>query len=281
MRKTLFFTSLSIAFTMQVIAQNVPNGSFENWTSGNPDNWLTNNLTGFAIPVTQATPAYSGSFALKGEVISAFGNPYTPTLLSGAAGFPVTQAYGYLNFYYKQNQVGSAGTSASVGMFQGFGNGVGSGGQMLYGNVTSFTLASIPIYYISMNPDTCIIAFTIGDTSGTDPAVGNYFIIDDVALTGTAGVYDAPPVSPFIIEKVQPNPAREHSFVYYSLSLNSDLQFDLFDATGKKYFELNLPGETAGRHKVEFDASEIPAGFYILRMTSTEGSAHYPLQVLH
>lgn len=282
MKKNLLITILVCAFSITILkAQNVPNGGFENWTSGNPDGWQTSNIIGFATPITQTTPSYSGAYAVKGEVVASLGGPFPPFIISAGMGFPVSQAYSNLNFYYKQNHIGTATFNASVAMFQGTGNGVGGGGQFFSSTVTSFTLASIPIYYNTTNPDTCIITFSIGDTVAPDPAVGNNFIIDDVSLSGTAGVYDLPVVSPLVIEKVHPNPAREDAYIYYSLPSNSDLQFDLYDASGKKYFELKLTDETAGRHKVEFDASEIPAGFYILRMTSADGSAHYPLQVLH
>jgi len=55
---------IALTGTLELCAQ-VPNGGFENWTSGNPDSWLVNNVVGFGVPVTQVTPSYSGSYALK------------------------------------------------------------------------------------------------------------------------------------------------------------------------------------------------------------------------
>ena len=41
----------------------IPNTSFELWTSGNPDSWTPNNFPPDLIPVTQSTDAHSGTFA--------------------------------------------------------------------------------------------------------------------------------------------------------------------------------------------------------------------------
>jgi hypothetical protein len=55
----------------------------------------------------------------------------------------------------------------------------------------------------------------------------------------------------------------------------------LFDATGRKYKEVMIKNETAGRHKVELAVSEFPAGFYILQMTAGDGKCMAALQVVN
>ena len=50
---------------------------------------------------------------------------------------------------------------------------------------------------------------------------------------------------------------------------------------GRKYRELLLKNETAGRHKIELDASEIPAGFYMLQMVAGDVKRIASLQVVH
>jgi hypothetical protein len=80
----------ALLFATPLVAQ-IPNAGFENWTSGNPDDWLTNNVPTLVAPVTQETPSYSGTYALRGEVLTFAGSPYAPVLAStdmSANGFP-------------------------------------------------------------------------------------------------------------------------------------------------------------------------------------------------
>ena len=272
-----------IGFANTVNAQNpVPNPGFENWTTGNPDGWFVNNIPGFAVPITQATPPHNGSFALKGEVVSTLGGDIVPVIASmdmNFVGFPITQAFATLSFYYKFNKVTTGIFGAFAAMYEN-GAGAGAAAQEFTSSVTSFTQANIPVYYSSFNPDTCIIEFVLTDTVLTTPAIGNYFIIDDVALSGLVGVQEQQAISEMSISKVQPNPVNDVSYIYYSIPQQGDIQFALYDISGKTYKTINVPMETAGKHKIELDAADIPAGFYILRMTSVSGYTTAKVQVV-
>src|SRR4051812_246604 len=103
MKKILTLLSIHLLVILQLCAQ-VPNGGFENWTGGNPDNWRTTNQTGVVTPVTAVSPSHSGNFALKGEVVSLSGQAFTPALTdvdSNGIGVSVSTRYDKLNFYYK------------------------------------------------------------------------------------------------------------------------------------------------------------------------------------
>lgn len=268
-----------------IYAQNpVPNPGFENWTAGNPDSWLTNNITGFAITITQATPPYSGTYAAKGEVITSLAGNLAPILASTDAsgnGFPVSQAYGTLSFYYKFNQIGTnTFLNVAAAFYDAGGNGVGAAGLGYGMPASTFTLVNLPIYYSNPNPAECAILITISDSTGAMPAVGNYFVIDDVSLSGTVGIEESQ--SPLLsIQKVKPNPVNNTAFIYYSLPANSDVLFELIDVTGRKYHEMSVTGEMAGEHKIEFNASVIPGGFYYLTMKTSSGIASIPIMVVH
>jgi hypothetical protein len=200
-------------------AQNpVPNPGFENWTSGNPDDWTANNFGPGASPVMQTIPPNSGNLAVRGEVIPVGAISFFPILSStnaSAMGFPVSQQYAALSFYYKTNITGTSAFNAIVGINDAAGNTIGAGAMLFTGVISTYTLASIPIFYTGGNPAECVIAFTIGDTLGV-PAVGNFFIVDDVSLSGSVGIEEELPAA-LAIEKLQPNPATEVSSVYYSL----------------------------------------------------------------
>lgn len=284
MKKIIHFTLTIILCQVTILcAQNpVPNAGFENWTAGNPDDWTTNNFGPGASPVMQTTPPNSGTFAAKGEVIFVGPVSFFPLLYStdaSAAGFPVTQQYANMTFYYKTNLTGTTTFNAFVGMNDASASPIGAGAMIFAGITSTFTQATIPIFYTGSNPAECVIAFIIDDTAGV-PAVGNYFIVDDVALTGTVGVEEEYLLST-AIEKVQPNPASGNTSVYFSLAETSDVFFDIYDMTGRKYVGMFLQNEAAGRHKLEWDVSGIPSGFYVLQMTAGGSRQAARLLVIH
>jgi hypothetical protein len=124
------------------------------------------------------------------------------------------------------------------------------------------------------------VVFTINDTAAADPTVGNYFIVDDVSLSGVVGINENGELTT-AIEKLQPNPSNETSFIYYSLKEAGNIEFSLSDLTGKIYQHFSLASETAGRHKTELNTSAIPAGNYILVMSTASGRRTIPLTVVH
>lgn len=284
MKKTIHFILPALISGMGMLhAQNpVPNASFENWTAGNPDDWTANNFGPGASPIMQEIPPNSGTYALRGEVILVGPVPFFPLVSStdaSAMGFPVSQLYGALTFYYKTNITGTSVFGAFVGINDPGGNTIGGGAMNYTGITSSFTQASIPIFYTAGNPAEGVIAFTITDTLGV-PAVGDYFIVDDVELSGTVGM-DEEAALRTGIEKIQPNPSGTLSTVYYTLAENADISFELLDITGRKYTELLLKNETAGKHKIEWDVSQVPAGYYIVQMKSQAYRQRVPLLVVH
>src|ERR1035437_107968 len=66
--KILFLLSMfAFLFSVTLLAQNVPNGGFESWTSGVPDNWYADNIPTIAVPVTQSSVAHTGSSSVMGS----------------------------------------------------------------------------------------------------------------------------------------------------------------------------------------------------------------------
>ena len=87
-------------------AQNVPNGGFEDWTDGEPNDWTTSNVTGFAS-VTQEDPGNSGSYALRMQSVEMGGENVTPKIIANGGeegrGFPISEKFDLFEFYYKTN----------------------------------------------------------------------------------------------------------------------------------------------------------------------------------
>src|SRR6266496_2194755 len=234
MKKNLLSLLCCIAFSF-IQAQNVPNGGFETWASGNPASWLTNNIPTVATTITQTTPSHGGTWAAKGIGVTTSSGDLAPFLAStdmSGNGFAVTQAYSTLSFYYKTNLTGSNALAVLVSMTDASSNGVGVGVMIYTGNVSSFTLATVPIYYSGSNPVECTIEFTIFDTTSSgNPTVGNYFIVDDLSLSGLASVQEN--ASAMNIANVYPNPANHSASVQYNLSSKSEVRIQVLNTQGK------------------------------------------------
>ena len=95
--KNYFFCLQLLYFLLLVplTFSQIPNHSFENWTNGNPDNWMTNNITGYVEPVTQSNDAHSGNYSVKMEMMIAMSSLLQPVITVGeyGLGFPVSQRY--------------------------------------------------------------------------------------------------------------------------------------------------------------------------------------------
>ena len=273
----LFLSSMTITK-----AQNpVPNASFENWTGGEPDGWMTSNQPGFITNVTQTSDYHTGASAAYGEVQTVTTVNFPPLLSTQdnqQHGFPVSQMYGTLGFYYKFTQ-GTPTTFllATVTINDASGNQIGYGAVPIPAPASSYTYMYTPVTYTGTGPSEAIIAFTIFDQAGLAPP-GNSFEIDDVSLSGSAGIAENTSFTAGI-EKVQPNPVHDIATVNYALLKDGKIQFELRDATGKKYNEWTFANETAGRHKVDLNVDKVPAGYYLMRMITDEESYVSPVVV--
>ena len=90
--------ALVLIFLTVVNAQEIPNKSFEDWSGGDPVNWLTSDVSGFDA-VSQSSDAFEGSSPVFMQILDA-GTTFVflPSLQVsdglGGIGTPVTQRYG-------------------------------------------------------------------------------------------------------------------------------------------------------------------------------------------
>lgn len=265
--KIIVRKALTIAFVLsllQLTAQ-VPNGGFENWTLGDPDEWTANNVQGFVTPITQESPAHSGSFAAKGEVLSTIAGPLAPFLSSidsNGQGFPVNQAYTAVNFYYKLSTTNTI-FGVTVFMSDTMGAVVGSGAAGFTGTVSNFTPASIPITYFGGIPATCSILFLMGDTMSGNPSVGDFFIVDDVTLsTAPIGINPVPRG----IATIYPNPASSSFDITLDEVLTQDAHVSVYDFQGRMVKE--MVAIELGGSKINVPTGNLPNGIYTVLTVS-------------
>lgn len=66
---------------------------------------------------------------------------------------------------------------------------------------------------------------------------------------------------------VFPNPARESATLVFVLDWPADVRLVIYDVLGREVARLTDGILDAGHHEVVFDASDLPSGMYLIRMT--------------
>lgn len=85
-------------------------------------------------------------------------------------------------------------------------------------------------------------------------------------LTSNELEEDAP--SRFTLSQNYPNPFNPSTSISYTISEPGLVKLEVFDVLGQKVADLVNEVQTAGTHKIAFEASEIPSGIYIYRLSS-------------
>lgn len=85
---------------------------------------------------------------------------------------------------------------------------------------------------------------------------------------------DAPTSDDLVVEEssieVFPNPADLRSQVRLNLAQDGPVQVALYDMTGQKVMEIAEGAFEAGSHSFDLDASQMPAGMYLLQATTND-----------
>ncbi len=264
--------------TLTAFAQ-IPNAGFENWTAGAPDGWWTNNIAGIGVPVTQSHTSHTGSSAARGDVLSIItGAPYSPQIITGvsAGGFSVNQRYGSITGYYQFSPQSGDRILVSAALYKGglTGTGVAAAGGILANAASSYTQFSVPFQYITSDvPDLCVITFVIGgpSSSSSTPHAGSYFLLDDLALSGTASAVSDPAGLPqsFALEQNYPNPFNPSTNIRFSVAQPGHVSLKVYNVLGVEVASLVNEQKDAGTFSVNWNAAGMPSGMYLYRMSVT------------
>ena len=288
MNKFLSFilTVTMMTFLSLTVSAQIPNAGFENWTGGNPDGWISNNVPGFIETITQSNNAHSGSYAVRGEVVNAFGVPFPPSLFagdttSGVVGFPISQRHASLTGYYQFQPIGGDAMLVSAAIYATSGQDtmvVGGGSEFLPATGSTYTQFSMPLFYSpgTPEPEYASIYFFLVDTSFTgQPHIGSAMLIDDLAFSGVVGIEDGSATVPdgIVLEQNYPNPFNPSTTIEYDLKQAAKVTLDVYNLLGEKMLTLVNSKQNAGSHRVAFDAANLASGIYFYKLSADNVSA--------
>ncbi len=108
--------------------------------------------------------------------------------------------------------------------------------------------------------------------AGISDSYGGY--IDQVSLFEDAGTVDANEFpARFHLEAPYPNPFNPVTTLPFSLEETGQVSLQVFDLSGHVVATLVDGLQERGMHEVAFDASTLPSGLYVARMTTEAGAA--------
>jgi hypothetical protein len=255
---TLFFIS---TLSMLLFSQ-IPNNSFENWTDGQPDNWVTPNVPGLTA-ITPVSDAYEGSLAARGDVIATDWPPFLLTVVPGEAR-PVS-VRGHYKFFPTMGDEFWVLVSILKDT-----NLVGIGYYQTDDTKSSYTEFAADIEYVSSEtPNLMSIMIVItGSDDEEDPHIGSYFIVDDIQLSSISDVNDQVNSFNFSLNQNYPNPFNPATVISYQLSKEEFVKLQVYDIIGNEITTLVEDVKPAGIHTVNFNAAGLSNGVYIYKITA-------------
>jgi Secretion system C-terminal sorting domain len=271
-----FALTFFLCLIIQSAFGQIPNAGFESWTNGNPNGWYTTNVV--VTTITQSTTVHSGSLALRGDVEAYFTYIMPPSIQTGqdARGFAYNQRPVSITGYYQFFPAASSGDRFYVDavLYKGGvdGTGVAVGAVAISAAASTYTQFTATFNYLTSDiPDTCVIQISIvGSGTGVQatPHVGSYYLLDDLAFSGSTDVENQSSLVPVEMNLKQnyPNPFNPSTTISYSLSKASYVKLHVFNILGKELATLADGFQSAGNHSVHFLASNMASGVYFYRL---------------
>lgn len=264
MKKNMIFLITFICGIGITTNAQIPNPGFENWTSGDPDGWVTSNaFPAGLVNVTQTTDNHSGSFALRGDVVDFMGTPTAPVIQSGPGGTGFTISEKYLSFllFYKFTSVGGDKFSVNV-TFEKSGNIIAQGAVALPSTVSAYTLLAVPLHYTTNDvPDLAIIQILIsGPVTGPDVHTGSVMFVDDLSFSLLLGTENIS--APDLIGKCYPDPSADIINIPLNENVSGEVILKLFDTYGKEVKKIAGQPQQKGKSVFQFSVEDLSPGLY-------------------
>lgn len=258
-------------------AQDIPNGSFENWTNQgaylDPDGWLTSNMVSWSLAgmltCEQGAPGVDGAYFVKvTDRLLTGGGMQQASITVGTWGsfpaFPFTQRPEAVNGYWQYHPA-NGGHDGVVNAALTRWNTV-TGQREYIANAPIHAASAINewqafsspfLYYSNATPDSAIVSIQATSAAAGD---GTSIWVDELSFGATLGLEDQQGPANFW---AWPSPATDH------LHFRADLpvaELHVQDATGR-----TVPGIVYDASSSSIDVSALTPGLYFLRWRLTAG----------
>jgi hypothetical protein len=248
------------------------NAGFESWTGIDPDNWATGNASPVYVNVTKSTTSHSGTNAARGDVVLIPGTtvPAQPVLQSGTGGVgsAISTRPASVTGWYQFTPVGGDRFGVNVVLYKGgvSGTPVAVAASADPTARPSYYQYNVPFQYLTGDvPDVCVVQHQIiGPTTGVTWHPGSWFLIDDIALSGTNDVgpeKDLP--GSYSLEQNFPNPFNPTTVIRYQLPSAGNVRLTVLDLLGREVATLVDGVQPAGVHEVTLQSAGMASGVYV------------------
>jgi len=270
--KLLFFILLMPSI---FLGQNpIDNPGFEDWSGGEPVNWISNNIPSTVTTVTQSSTAHSGASAVKCETGNLAANPWPASLsAAGIAGdqyLPVNQNYAALSGYYQLHTSGSDYIGVAAFLYDASKTGiVASITESIDTPVDAYTHFSLDFDYSNGNGgDAAFLQLQFLTSMGIAMEIGSYFLLDDLEVSGLTSIKPDLTSKPESFELHQnfPNPFNPSTTINFAIPTSEYVILQVFNLAGQQAAELIHDRMDAGSHSLTWDAGNLPGGVYIYRL---------------
>jgi hypothetical protein len=256
-------TTIFLSLVSTAIMAQIPNPSFENWTSGVPNGWnvLTFYLTG---SVTESSSAHAGSHSvsLNSVLFSTYylggfvqTGPSTGDYYFANSGNPTA-----VNGWYQLTTSGGDFFTGAVTAKSGA-SAIGAGSAQFTTATAVWKQFSICVSYTTGTADSLSIQLELANSGGYTHS-GSFALVDDLSFGSClTGVDDI--TKDVSIETAYPNPSSSICNVIYSLPSDAHVTVNLYDMSGRKVKNLlEDTYQTDGRYKLPVDVSSLANGLY-------------------
>lgn len=263
MKKNLGIILFLSFFIVNINAQEVPNGNFEEWESFQgqnfefPSGWISSNFSGVPSGIEanaiKTTDAYQGTYAIKLTTVNGLepSEPHVGVALYDGA---IDKTPHALQGYYKTSLVGNDVPYISIDVLSG-GSFIGGAVIEFESSQSDYTYFSLPIDYIVESPNADRFFLSIL-SSIEDGVVGSTLTVDALSFDGSTAVsdYDNPKTTMLL----SPNPTSETLNITIS-DFSDDVDMIIYDINGKvittrhfsKQFTLDVIQYQIGQYFIE------------------------------
>ncbi|MCK4678150.1 MAG: PCMD domain-containing protein [Bacteroidales bacterium] len=284
MKKLLLLTGIvTLLFSFQLIAQVVPNGSFEDWENfGNYENpyfWDTPNpetsLVGLTTVTKEDSVVYDGTYSARLTTLDIIGIMIAPGLLTLGSfdvdfitqeitfggGEPFTDCPAKLTGWYKYTPAGSDFFSVSVYLTKNTVDTIAVGAILQATPASEWTQFEVPLIYFSAEDPDTVNMIIMSSLAPITP--GSVLLVDKLEFQGGVGIEEELLESYVDFYHDQSNQTVQ---INYHFTSEQTVFVSLFNIVGQPVKKLRERKVMNGQEVI--DLRGYPAGIYLIEVRS-------------